>query len=256
MTKEIAKKDAGSVNVDMESFGAFGSEEVEAQDIRIPKVLLMQSISQAVTDGKADSGDFVNSITLVPFANCSSAKRKEKTFKIIPIYFFKSWMITEEVEGKQEFLTIEPYSSSNFQKGREEIFNGVKRQNNLTYNILCMREEDLSDPTAFPHMISVNRMSSNFGKDIFSFGQKAQMAKKPACAYTIEVGGEIMKNTKGSFNVWKVRGVAETKDLQKHIARMKLWYDTFVAGKAKVDDSDLKDMTKEADSDGTYAGQF
>lgn len=236
---------------------AWGAENVDVStDIRIPKILLMQSISKKVASGDVEVGDLVDSITYEVLGRAKGPKKEESTISVVPIYMFKSWVVTYEKNGKMEYLKTLPYLATSTMKEREEIIAGVKHQNNLTYNVLAMKESDLGDPSAFPVMLSLNRMSANCGKDIFSYAQRAQMANKPVCAFTLKLGAEPMTNEKGTFGVFKLRGATETKDLAKHVVSLKAWHTTFKSGKAVVDDADLTDVTSEEIPAGEYKGQF
>lgn len=254
-SNEVAKEEAKEVVVNSNLTEAWGAEEVEASDIRIPKILLQQAISQAAMNGIADAGDLIDSITMEKLGNAKTLKKDEVCVEFVPIYMFKTWVKTEEINGKFEYHSTEAYTSKNSSLPREEVVNGSKMQNNLTYNVLSMLTRDLGKPEAFPYMLSFARMSSNTGKDIFSFGQKAQMVNKPVCIYTIRLGAEILKNDKGTFFVSKVRGVSETKDLAKYIDSLKTWHTTFKSGKAIVDESDILEATEVVPKEG-YKGEF
>lgn len=250
MSKNEVKKieqEANSLMVP-EANEAWGCEEMSSADIRIPRILLMQPLSVAVSEDKAQPGDMINSLDQKVLCG------KKDTMAIVPIYFFKNWQIMEELNGKFEFKCVEPYTASNANRPREEILNGVKVQNNLGYNMLCMLEKDLSDPTSFPYVLTFRRMNSNCGKDLVGYGQKAALGNKPPCIYTIELGSEIKKNDKGSFYVNKITNARATKDFAQYAPILHKWYETFKAGNNVLVDSEIEPA--EPISDEQFRGQF
>ena len=60
MSKSVVKKEANEVSIDL---AEWGTPDVDATDVVIPKILAQQGLSKFVTEGKAKFGDFCNSLT-------------------------------------------------------------------------------------------------------------------------------------------------------------------------------------------------
>jgi hypothetical protein len=104
MTKknEVTTKEETAVSVNAQSSGTF-SESVDASDIIIPKVLLMQAISQLVEQDKAKQGDFVHSLDEVVVG-----AKEDKPVEFIVLGMFKTLQTYEDNKYvKTESLTPE-----------------------------------------------------------------------------------------------------------------------------------------------------
>jgi hypothetical protein len=246
---EVTVKEA-SLPASVEATTSWGLDEtISGADVRIPRILLTQAISERVVQDKCQAGDMVNSITGEVLAE------KKGTVNIVPIYIYKDWSISEEIGGKFEFKMLEAYTAQNANRPWEEVVAGVKVQNNLGINVLCMLEKDLSDPTAFPFLMTFRRTNSACGKDIAGYGVKASQAQAPACMFTITIGTESKKNSKGSFYINKIVGAKKTEKLNEVAMDLKKWYDLFKQGKAVVVDSEVE--ATDAIIDGKeFDGQF
>src|SRR4051794_30344857 len=67
-----------------------GMEGIDASDILIPKLLLMQGLSELVAEGKFQMGDIVNSVTQAKLGD------KTKSIEFIPIATFKTWVVMHD----------------------------------------------------------------------------------------------------------------------------------------------------------------
>jgi len=250
MKKEVVEKEDLPLvtNIYENSFWG-GSDNIGAEDIRIPKLLLMQALSKLVSEQQvASPGDVVNSVTNEIVGNASSKKKEELVLTIVPIYAYKDWVITKEIKGKQEYFERRAYTPETATLQRQEIRTEfvenrevkVIYENNLSYNLFCLLESEAQDPSALPYLIEFKRTSSNTGKDVNSYLLKAQRANKPFCTYTLKIGAESLTNDKGTFYVLKLRGAENTKNLTEVIKNAYSWFKIISSGKAKVDNSDLE----------------
>lgn len=239
---------AGTKAVATASTSAWGTEEVQGSDVRIPKILLMQGLSELVSEEKASMGDFVNSITGDKLGDVKTP------IEFIPIHMWKDWTISEELSGKFEYKERVPFTAQNANWEREYVVDGVKHRRDLNLNFLVMLKSDVGQSGALPYVITFRRMSSNCGKDLATFLQKAAMQKKAAPYYTIKMGGKMQKNDKGSFYVPTIAGATVTPDYEAVANELYTWYQTFKAGTAKIDDSD--EVQSEVVGEGAATGQF
>jgi hypothetical protein len=89
---EVAVKDSTEVVESQVStnLGDWGSADVSASDVIIPKILCMQATSELVAEGKARMGDFVDSITHEVLGSVDSP------IKFIPFHMEKVWIVSEK----------------------------------------------------------------------------------------------------------------------------------------------------------------
>ena len=82
-------------------------QEVLNSDIIIPKVLLMQGLSDFVQDRKAAIGDMVRSTTAEKLGD-------DKTpISFIPLKMSNAWTISEKIDEKYEFRRVELRNAAN-----------------------------------------------------------------------------------------------------------------------------------------------
>ena len=102
MTKEVTVKESNEVSTNVQSSGNF-SQGVDASDIIIPKILLMQAISQLVEQDKAKQGDFIHSLDEVVVGS-----KEDKPVEFIPLGMYKTLQTYEDNKYiKTESLTPE-----------------------------------------------------------------------------------------------------------------------------------------------------
>ena len=205
----------------------WGAPVIDARDVVIPKILLMQGISELVADGKAQIGDYVDSLTGVNLGSIN------KPLSFIPFHMEKLWVISGRKAGdtnaKFEFDKYEPVNSSNMQKPFNEIIGETEYKNEYTLQFYCLLPND----TSMPYVLSFKSTSSRAGKVL-----STQMyVRNPAAgltppAYTMELGGHKDKNDKGTYMVMDVKPVGKTSDAL--IAECLNWYKIIQAGKTKV----------------------
>jgi hypothetical protein len=225
---EVTVKETNALSTEVMDM-AWGADEVEATDIRIPRILLQQSQSELVAERKAQSGDIIETSMNMKLGD-------DKTpIKIVPIHIFKDWKIEKMVNGKYEYYTREDYTVANSNRPREEVINGEQIRNVLGINVLCMLDKDLEDPSALPHIVTFRMTGMNAGKDIATLGVRAKSVNKPVANYTIELGCDFTKNDKGNFFQYRVKGVSQTRNFAEVAPRLFGWYQTFKSGAAKVD---------------------
>ena len=179
-----------------------------ANDISFPKLWLMQGLSDAVSDGKAKMGDFLNSATGEIIADSTTG------VNIIPIHMTKISYISklDTASGKYEFAYSKPVLTVEEEKlpwDFEE--NGQKFKRDLARVFYVLLE---SDPT-IPFIISLRGTSAKTGQKLATQmyimnKMQAPNAFFPAIS-TIKVTGKKDKNDKGTFFVWDISPVSKTK---------------------------------------------
>jgi hypothetical protein len=211
---------------------------IESSDIEIPKILLMQGLSDMVADRKAIMGDFVDSMTAEKLGD------EKSPIEILPICMWKDFVITHKVGNKFEFKEVRPYNAETQHwrdfENREYVEHGVPHQRNLRMNYAVLLGRDASDLGAFPYVISFQRSALKCGKSIANFFLKAGARGQKPWFFTLGIGCRMEKNDQGSYFVPVISSVKETQDFSSVNESCSNWESIMLAGAAKIDNSDLE----------------
>ena len=102
MSKELAK--TTTTELAPMDLSAWGVEETTTKDLLIPRLMIMQGLSQNVIDGKAKMGDVVDSMANEVIGG------KDKPVKFLPFKVEKIFYVEEWKEGHRKFSAIEQVS--------------------------------------------------------------------------------------------------------------------------------------------------
>ena len=245
--KEVAKKETTAVAVQPST----PQETVLRSDVIIPKVLLMQGLSEMVTERKAMMGDMVRSTTGEKLGDDKSP------LEIIPLTFKNTWVLQEQVAGKFEYRGIEPRTAANEGLEWDFVKNGAKWKRVKSIELFALLPADVDaelaeiakfektgempdlNKTLLPVVISFRSTSYTAGKSVVThFTKAAGMAKYgvKAHGFTLSVKCRPEKNDKGSYFVWDV---AQGKKVSpKAYERAEEWYSVISADQnLKVDEA-------------------
>jgi len=212
---------------------AWGGEGITNDDITIPKILLMQPMSDLVTDGIAKIGEFRDSL------DPEKMLGNDKTpVEVIVFGTFKTWI--EFKDG--EFLSIKRMTGENEGLEREEIQeDGSVITRDKTWNFYCLVPSDIESGETFPYVISFRRTGTKAAKDINTYLVKLKMMNKPSAASVFALTSYKETNDKGTFFVPQVKVVRKTTN--EEIAAAKTWYEVLGKSNVRVDDSDVTKTT-------------
>jgi hypothetical protein len=170
---------------------SFGVENLISSDIQIPKILLMQSTSEIVNEGKASPGDLANSFEKVKIGD---AKRP---LAIIPFHFTNTWTIKREQDGKMVFDHIEDRIQSDSDRDFEQVINGVKYTTHKTLNVFCLIK---GGNLQVPFMVSFNNRSFKGAAKPYLNKAKLLVAEGRAPAHIVwNLGVAKEENVKGKW---------------------------------------------------------
>lgn len=210
---------------------AWGSENISGQDLVIPKLLVMQGMSKAVSDGLAAVGDIVDSLTMKKVGN-----RKEPV-SFIPFYTYKTWIESRKKGEKFEYVRQVPMDATNEDLPVEYKDGETIMRRDRCINVYVLLSRDLkSDEAVMPYMISFRRTSYQAGKVLSTLIKKLAEFNKPAASKTFSLNVADKENEKGKFCILGVGEEGVTPNASMAIAYR--WYKTVLKG-VKVDDSDL-----------------
>lgn len=172
--------------------GEWGDEGVSSKDIVLPRLWLMQALSQYVEEGKAQAGDMVNSLTGDVIAKSGSA------VQFVPFKHEKFWFSYSLASGKPELIGVEPVTSTNVNRVTEQELNGVKIQHQYAIRVYGLVEGE-----ALPVAVTFKSTSLRAGKQLLTeIYVKNKMAGKSPAARYMELGAKKEKNDKGVFYVF------------------------------------------------------
>lgn len=251
MNTEIAKNSTGGLPT---TYEGGGGEEILSSSIVIPRLLLMQGLSEFVNERKAQQGDMVKS---TPFTKLGDP---EVPVEIIPITFNNQWMKTEQVGKKWEFRGYEPLTAKNQDLPWEFEQNGTQWRRAKVLNLYALLPKDVAaereeikkaekggEPDAtkalLPVMISFRITSYPAGKDVMTYFAKAQKFRMPGYARTLKLSSVPDKNDQGSFFVFKVETLGSVSKEDQEVAAY--WYNVLRTRKVEVD-ADEEEKTSEA----------
>jgi hypothetical protein len=246
MSNAVAKKDQETTAV---STGAeLGStEDILSSNIVIPKLLLMQGLSDFVTEGKAVMGDLVRSTTGEKVGNA------EKPVKFIPLTFTNTWIVTERVSGKFEYRRQEPMTAKNQDLPWEFQVNGTDWKRTKSLNVYALLVADIEaertemakaksgempdpDKALMPVLISFRSLSFAAGKDIVTHFAKARKFGVDGYVSVLELRCRREKNDKGVFFVFEIGPSGKTP--LEFFETCQYWKGLVAQNRVQVDDSD------------------
>lgn len=242
-------------------------QEVLSSDIVIPKVLLMQGLSELVGERKAQIGDMVRSTTAEKLGD------DKAPITFIPLKMQNSWTIQEKINGKYEFRRIEARTAANEDAPWDYVESGTDWKRVKTINVFALLPKDIAafkeeiknevidlEKTLMPVVISFRSKSFNAGKDVATFFTKVkanlQYNKNVApYKYELSLTCKQEENDKGKFFVFKVgKSQPIAQDLIEEAAK---WYQILNTTKnIKIDVSDEGGTTAAAPIDVSEVTQF
>lgn len=224
--KELVTKEANNLALVPE--GTWGAEGTSSKDILIPKLLLMQGLSQFVGEEKAQMGDIVNSLTGEVLGS------KNKAIEIIPILSFRTWVVYETIENSPKFKAVVPMTRENegWELEGEEDGAPVRRDKCLNFYVLLK-----TDMEGFPYLISFRRTSFRAGKKLVNHFKLAEMKRIPPAATSVMLTCTKQQNDKGTFYTFDI--APGKKNSPEELQTAYGWYKTLQTSNVKIDDSDL-----------------
>jgi hypothetical protein len=231
MTKEVVKKqDTELAPCEQNSF----VNDLDANDIIIPKVLLMQAISKLVEADKAKQGDFVHSLDEIVVGS-----RENKPVEFIVLDMYKTLQTYEN----DKYVKTESLTPENTNLAYEELAGGVKINRTKTMNYYVIRPSDVDNMTVFPMVITFKRTSLKGGKKLAT---KVMMLHEFGCASyakTFKLVAKAEEGEKGKYYVMDVLDGRKSNDVE--IAQAQKWAERLKTVEVKVHDAE-DDKTTEA----------
>lgn len=198
--------------------GAWGAaDEMTADDFLIGKALIMQALSEMVTEGEASPGQYRNSLTGELYADV------DETFDAICFFRDLTWVVFEGGEYKE---TI-PVKDENRRLPIEE--GDIRRDKTFNFYLLSVNDLAENPGSAAPVILSLKRTGVRTAKAIQTFFGNLAADKKPSAAYVIRLGTKKVKGEKGTYHVATFNPGRETTKEEQLVAYK--WYKTILEAK-------------------------
>ena len=227
MSKELQKKES---SIPAMTVNDWGYQNVSSKDIVIPKILVMQGLSELVSAEKAKMGDFVDSMTEEVIGNYD-----KKPIQFIPFHMESVWIISKKGKTDKDFSfdKIEKVTPQNENMLYQEVVGDTEYKREYTRNFYVLKPDDMS----LPYIISFKGMSAKSGKILATqmFVRNAAAGKVPP-AMVMELFGNKDKNDKGTFITLATRSVRESSN--EEISSAFNWYKTVTGGGVKAHEAE------------------
>lgn len=239
---ELVKATINSLQVIKEySEDLFDNDASDSRDLILPKILLMQGLSELVSEGKAIMGEMRGSV------DGNLLGGRDKPLEVIPFYMSKSWILFAEKDGKLEYSGQVPFGPDNANWQWDAIVDGQKVRRDQSINLYCCLPKEIETGIFMPYLITFRRTSYTAGRKAVTLKEKLRMFKRPLASTTLVVSCKPEKNDKGTFYVWDItQGRNSTEEEMKAVAP---WMSMVKQSQVKVDDSDLEKETMKVVSD-------
>lgn len=250
----VAKKEPSAPpavqQVPEELQGSWGAEGISNSDIIIPRLLLMQGLSEIVNDGGAAAGDIVRSTTKKILA------KKGESVDFIPLMSFKSWVVSEKVADKFEYRREEPMNAANenlpwtFQAPASVGGKQVEWRRDQSINIYTLLVDDIAragkalealargempaaEDALMPCLVSFRRSSYRTGRQMLTFFKSCEQFKTPPASGIYKLSSAIEKGEKGTYHVFQSEQKGRSTIEQLSVA--KDWWKILNTAKIAVD---------------------
>jgi hypothetical protein len=237
------------------------TQEILSSDIIIPRLLLMQGLSEAVSERKKtpdnqviQQGDMIRSTTLEKLGD------PDKPVEFVPLKMVAQWILSEKIGQKFEFRKSIPRTAANEDLAWEYKENGIDWRRTKSLDVYALLPQDVAayqtemakvaetgdlpdlNKTLLPVVISFRSTSFTAGRTIATFFAQVRDALRvdpnvKSYGYTLPLTCYQDKNDKGSYYVFKVG--APKKLATELFPEAERWFQTMtVIQNVKVDESE------------------
>lgn len=231
-TKDIAVKSNTALQTEVTSRRGV-VEDVSSSDILISKLYHQQALSQGVKAGKAQPGDFIDSITNELISTSM------ETLELIFLALSKKIQTFETLRtGKLQWVKTENLTpeNSNFDYEFEE--DGKKFRRRLQYNYFVLLAKD---PNQLPFVLSMSATKTGTAKKLNTIFSRLDRVNLPSFTYIIEVRN-IKENKDG--NDWLGLDITLGKKVTSEQYSLAVeWYDKVKSSKVIVEEFENDEST-------------
>lgn len=254
MSKEVKKNESKELANPID-LNEWGGSPISSQDIILPRILMMQPMSDKVTEGEAAFGEFRESL------NNEKLGDFKTPIEVVPFLLQKAFVeYNNEDPTDKKFIRIVPITPTNDNlpyEDTEKTAEGktIKITRDRCMNFFVLLPKDIDAGTAIPHILSFRRSSIKAGKKLATqMYIKNKDANKPPPAVMANIIATKDSNDKGTFGVMDVNFTKPTPDA--YVKECLRWVKLILAGQAKIHEESFNEDVKESVSDVTGPGNF
>ncbi len=247
MTKEVTNKKNNEVGEALD-MSEWGGSPITSQDITLPRILVMQATSEAVTEGKAAFGELRESLNNTKLGDFKTP------LEVVPFFLQKVFVEYDVTAGDswkdKRFLRMTPITPENDDlpfTDEEKTSEGktIKISRDRCMNYFVLLPEEMDNGTALPYVLSFRRTSLKAGKKLATqMYIKNKDANKPPPAVMCEISSNRQSNDDGTYSVLDVKFTTPTPS--EYIDQCKKWIKTILAGQAKIHEESFQEEEKQA----------
>ena len=216
-----------------QSLESWGTTEVSTKDIIIPRILLMQPMSEKVTAGEAAFGEFRESL------NNEKLGGFEQPITVVPFHLQKVFVEYDNSDPEdKKFIRTVPITAQNedlpFEEdGEDRDGNPVPLVRDRRMNFYVLLPHEIDQGGAIPYILSFRRTSLVAGKKLATqmFAKNPMAGKSPASVTMLITAGKQSQDKK----TWAVMDVKPMGPTQaNYVEEAFKWLKIVRAGQAKV----------------------
>lgn len=255
---DITKKETETA---LTAANTVGGEDILSSSIIIPKLLLMQGLSEFVNDRKAQQGDMVRSTTGEKLGDL------EVPVEFIPLTFTNTWILNEKIGGKFEYRGQEPMTAKNQDLPWEFKKDGADWRRIKSLNVYALLPKDIRaeaeelkkaasgempdpDKALLPVMISFRSTGYSAGKSISTHFAKAKTFGLKGYVSVMKLKCYQEKNDKGAFYVFSVENAGKT--LKEDLVVCEKWYTLLTSQNVNIQVDESEDLVSTVVPDDQY----
>lgn len=246
MSKELTKAEEKELAItEAYQSNEWGNGGLVAKDIIIPRINVMQPMSEKVTGGKAAFGEIRESLN-----NTLLGGFEKPPVEFVPFLMEKSFIVFDNSDPEDKvFLRIEPITPQNEdakyedeEKNEDGDIIKISRYRTMSFYVLLVDELKLG--TAIPYILALSKTSLKAGKKLATqmYVKNINAGKiPPAVVCALSVGKETQdKKTWATFDV-----EPKHETPKEYVAEAFKWLKLIKSGKTKVDSDAFQDEAKE-----------
>lgn len=201
---------------------------VEASDLVIPSVQLMQGTSSLVGDDKAKLGDIVNMQTEEVLGS------PDKPIKILPLKMYKTLRTYDVTNNGFKFMHEEPLTPANDKMDGEGQENGIPVKRYHTMNFFVLLKSDLEKNEAFPCLVRFRSTGMNAGRALATHLYKRVHLRQLPYSQFVELSCRKEKKDTATYAVFSI-GKPENASAED-IKVAQDWLATLATANVRVDE--------------------
>jgi hypothetical protein len=246
MSKELSTKEAKELAItEAYQSNEWGTGGLTSKDIIIPRINVMQPMSEKVTGGKAAFGEIRESLN-----NTLLGGFEKAAVEFVPFLMEKSFIVFDNSDPEdKKYLRIEPITPQNEdakyedeEKNEDGDIIKISRYRTMSFYVLLVSELKLG--TAIPYILALSKTSLKAGKKLATqmYVKNINAGKiPPAVVCALSVGKETQdKKTWATFDIEPKHETPEA-----YVGEAFKWLKLIKSGKAKVDGDAFADEAKE-----------